>query len=108
MHKKSSDFKRFVIEELKNPKLAAAYLNEHYNYRGPNWKEHLLEAIKNVVSAQGFSKLSRQSGISRRTLYKAFSDRGNPTIETLFTLLDTIGVGIRFDAGSRKPTKRAA
>ncbi len=64
MNRKSSDFKKFVVEELADPKLAAAYLNEHYSYRGANWKKHLLEAFKNVMEAQGFSKLSRESGIS--------------------------------------------
>lgn len=46
--------------------------------------------------------LARQSGISSRTLYQAFSEEGNPKVETLLTLLDTIGVNIRFEAESRK------
>ena len=112
MSKRTSNFNDFLVEQLRDPKFAAAYLNEHYGYRGPNRKEHLLEAIKKVVEAQGFSKLSRESGISRRTLYKAFSKEGNPTVGTLFSLFDTIGVGIRFDSDtSRKKgvrSKRAA
>ena len=97
MAKKSADFKKFLIEKLKDPQLAAAYLNEHFRYQGPDRKEHLLLGIKNVIEAQGFTVLSRKSGISRRTLYKAFSETGNPTVETLLTLLDTIGVSIRFE-----------
>src|SRR5258708_6543904 len=105
MSKRTSNFKNFVIDQLKDPIFAAAYLNEHYGFRGPGRKEHLLEAIKNVVEAQGFSKLARESGIPRRTLYKAFSKEGNPTVETLLTLFDTIGVSIRFD--TEKTKKRA-
>lgn len=102
MAKKLVEFKKFLIEELKDPKLAVAYLNEHFRYRGPDRKKHLLLGIKNVVEAQGFTALARQSGISRRTLYQAFSEEGNPTVETLLTLLDTIGINIRFEAESRK------
>ena len=112
MVKKSVDFKDFLLEQLKDPQFAAAYLNEHYRNRGPKRRAHLFEAFKNVVQAQGVTELSRRSGISRRTLYKAFSETGNPTVETLFTLLETIGVGIHFDTdpGAKRKgmAKRAA
>jgi probable addiction module antidote protein len=110
MSKRTSSFKNFLADELKDPKFAAAYLNEHYGYRGPDRKDHLLEAIKNVVEAQGFSKLARESGIPRRTLYKAFSKEGNPTVETLLTLFDAIGVSIRFDIekAKKKPVRKRA
>ncbi|MHB8483196.1 MAG: helix-turn-helix domain-containing transcriptional regulator [Nitrospiria bacterium] len=97
MARKSIDFKKFLIEKLKDPRLAVAYLNEHFRYQGSDRQKHLLLGIKNVIEAQGFTVLSRKSGISRRTLYKAFSETGNPTVETLFALLDTIGVSIRFE-----------
>ena len=65
MSKRSSNFNEFLIVQLKDPKFAAAYLNEHYGYQGPNRKEYFLAAIKNVVEAQGFSKglgaISRQA-----------------------------------------------
>ncbi|MBI1820322.1 MAG: helix-turn-helix domain-containing protein [Nitrospirae bacterium] len=51
--------------------------------------------------------MSRKSGISRRILYKAFSETGNPTVETLLTLLDTIGVSIRFKTENFKNRKKS-
>jgi len=107
MAKKSVDFKSFLLQELKDPNLAVAYLNEHFQYRGPDRRKHLLLGIKNVVEAQGFTALSRQSGISRRTLYQAFSEKGNPTIGTLLALFDTIGVSIRFEAEDGKKRKKS-
>jgi len=107
MAKRSVDFKKVLLEQLKDPNLAVAYLNEHFRYRGPDRKRHLLLGIKNVVEAQGFTALSRQSGISRRTLYQAFSEKGNPTIETLLALLDTIGVRIRLEAENGKKRKKS-
>jgi probable addiction module antidote protein len=99
---KSRWFEKFLLEELRDPKLAAAYLNEHFTYRGPKRQELLLQAIKDVVQAQGFTKLARQSGLSRRTLYKAFSRDGNPTVETLLGLLDAVGIAIQFESTPRQ------
>lgn len=107
MAKKSVDFKNFLIDKLKDPQLAVAYLNEHFRYQGPDRKKHLLLGIKNVIEAQGFTVLSRKSGISRRTLYKAFSETGNPTVETLLTLLDTIGMSIRFETEKLKNKRKS-
>jgi probable addiction module antidote protein len=107
MSKKSVDFKKFLIDKLKDPQLAVSYLNEHFRYQGPDRKKHLLLGIKNVIEAQGFSVLSRKSGISRRTLYKAFSETGNPTVETLLTLLDSIGMSIRFETEKFKNKRKS-
>jgi probable addiction module antidote protein len=107
MSKKSVDFKKFLIDILKDPQLAVSYLNEHFRYQGPDRKKHLLLGIKNVIEAQGFSVLSRKSGISRRTLYKAFSETGNPTVETLLTLLDSIGMSIRFETEKFKNKRKS-
>lgn len=40
MSKRTSNFNDFLVEQLRDSKFAAAYLNEHYGYRGPNRKEH--------------------------------------------------------------------
>lgn len=90
------DFDELVIQDLKNPKFAAAYLNEHLSYRGPKARELLLDALQNIAKARGYSALSRKSGISRRALYYAFSKAGNPTMDTFFSLLESIGVRIQF------------
>ncbi len=96
--KKLHDFDDLVLQELKDPKFAAAYLNDHLSYKGPKARELLLQALQNIAKARGYSELSRRSGISRRALYYAFSKAGNPTIDTFFALLDSIGVAIQFNA----------
>ncbi|MEZ5846487.1 MAG: hypothetical protein R3C70_07035 [Geminicoccaceae bacterium] len=37
------------------------------------------------------SSIARQAGISRETLYKAFSEGGNPTLGTLQSVLASLG-----------------
>ncbi|HLG19855.1 MAG TPA: addiction module antidote protein [Bdellovibrionota bacterium] len=98
---KLRDFNDLVTEELRDPKFAAAYLNEHLAYEGPKARQLLLQALQNIAKAQGLSALSKQSGISRRTLYYAFSKAGNPTLDTFFALLKSIGVGIQFNSLGR-------
>jgi probable addiction module antidote protein len=38
------------------------------------------------------SALARETGISREALYRAFSDSGNPTLDTLLRVMKVFGV----------------
>jgi probable addiction module antidote protein len=38
------------------------------------------------------SALARETGISREALYRAFSDSGNPTLDTLLRVMKAFGV----------------
>jgi probable addiction module antidote protein len=104
MKKKSRSFRTYLREKLKDPVFAAAYLNEHATYEGPRKMFYLLDAIREVGRAHGLTRVSRRAGVSRRTLYKAFSEKGNPSLETVLAVLKTVGVAIRFDARKQKTT----
>ena len=41
------------------------------------------EAFKTVARARGMTALATETGLSRETLYKAFGENGNPTLDTL-------------------------
>ena len=38
------------------------------------------------------SQVDKQAGIQRETLYRAFSEQGNPTFETLSSVLGALGM----------------
>jgi probable addiction module antidote protein len=38
------------------------------------------------------SKVAKDAGIQRETLYRAFSEQGNPTFETLSSVLRALGM----------------
>ena len=38
------------------------------------------------------SQVAKQAGIQRETLYRAFSEQGNPTFETLSSVLGALGM----------------
>jgi probable addiction module antidote protein len=102
------DFKETLLKQLTNPAVASAYLNEHIQFRGPDASEHLLDAIRNVLRAQGIDQVAKKSGLSRRTLYHAVSKKGNPSVDLFFKILDQLHVNIQFVAQVPQKTKKTS
>ena len=52
-------------------------------------------ALHDVVEARGenITKLAKESGITRQTLYNALSKGGNPTFATINQVLEALGLG---------------
>ena len=66
---------------LKTQKDIVAYLNAALEDGEP---AVLLEALRNVAMARGgMAALARAAGVSRESLYRTLSRRGNPKIETV-------------------------
>lgn len=52
-----------------------------------------LLALRNVVLAYGgLSAVAADAGISRESLYRTLSPKGNPTLKTLLAVLKTLGM----------------
>ena len=49
-------------------------------------------ALGTVARARGASEMARAAGISRASLYSALSADGNPTLRTVLSLLDQLGI----------------
>lgn len=101
------DHEEFLLKQLKSPKYAAAYLDECIAESGADNLDQVLDAFRLVAKASGVSRLAQISGISRRTLYKAFSEGGNPTAETLFGMLNAIGLTLTVKQRPELIRKRA-
>ena len=43
-------------------------------------------ALGNVARARGMTGLSKETGVAREALYKAFGKDGNPTLDTLLAV----------------------
>ena len=78
-----------AAEALNTPADIAAYLDAYLEDGTP---EELLRALNTIARSRGMSELARQTGISREALYRAFSDNGNPTLDTLLRVLKALGV----------------
>ncbi|WP_293980065.1 addiction module antidote protein [Sphingobium sp.] len=43
------------------------------------------------------TQLANETGIKRQALYRAFSDKGNPTLETVLKVLPALGLRMRVE-----------
>jgi probable addiction module antidote protein len=75
---------------LKTPEDVAGYLNAALD---DGDEAVLLLAIRNAAEAiGGMSELARRSGLSRESLYRMLSSRGNPRLSSLRAILRAFGV----------------
>ena len=90
--RKTRSFREIRTERLANPEVAAAYLSATQK----NSPENFLSALKQVAQARKMATVARDSGVQRETLYRSFSEQGNPTWGTLVSVLSAVGVGVDF------------
>ena len=59
----------------------------------------LLVALRRIAEARGgFSKIARDAGIKRESLYRALSKRGNPRLSTLLAVMQAVGLKLTVQA----------
>jgi probable addiction module antidote protein len=79
-----------TVDYLKTQKDIIAYLNAALEDGEPTV---LLEALRNVAQARGgMAALAKSAGVSRESLYRSLSSRGNPKIDTVMELLRALGL----------------
>ena len=54
--------------------------------------EYLKVALGDIVKAYGVGYISKQTGISRQTIYKMLSEKESPTHKNLVAILDALGL----------------
>jgi probable addiction module antidote protein len=85
----ASDYSTQLLEDLKDPAEAVAYM-EAAILEGD--RDGLLMALRQVAAANGgMASIAEQTGLSRKSLYRAFSKRGNPMASTLSSVLVATG-----------------
>lgn len=57
-----------------------------------NDPKHIARALGDVARSKGMSEIARTSGLGRQALYAALSETGNPTLETLTSVLGALGL----------------
>lgn len=83
-----------AAEYLDSPEAIAAYLAAAFE----DGDQALMRAaLSDVARARGMLALERETGLKRETLYKAFGEKGNPTLDTLFRVLKAFGVRLSIE-----------
>ena len=85
----SRDYEAYLIERLKNPKNAAAYLQAALE--DTEMPEVFLLALRHVAEAHGMAKVAKSAKLNRESLYRMLSKKGNPELGSLYALLNTLG-----------------
>lgn len=55
---------------------------------------YIAKALGVVARAEGMSNVAKQTGLSREQLYRSFSEDGNPTLKTILTVMQALGLSI--------------
>lgn len=89
--KRLVDYQEQFLLKLQDEEFAAAYLNEALTDEDPRM---FLLALKNVIEAQqeDISALAEESSLTRMSLYRILSPKGNPKLTSIVSLLSAVGL----------------
>ena len=80
---------------LQNDAEAAAYLEAAIDERDPSG---LMIALRRLAEARGgIATIAARTGLSRETLYRTLSERGNPRLSSLNSVLTALGLKVAFE-----------
>jgi len=90
MTKKVTTYQEDLIEALKDPREAAAYLNAAMEEGD---RALFLLALRNVAEAHGgMASVAEKANLNRENLYRMLSRKGNPEIKSVVNLLHSMGL----------------
>lgn len=88
----SRDYEESLFEDLAHPQEAADYLSACLE-EGP---DVFLLGVRDVAQAQGgIGKLADDTELARQALYRMLSEDGNPTLTSITTVLDALGIHLQ-------------
>ena len=78
-----------AADYLDNDAVISEYLNAALEDENPNV---FLQAIADVAKARGMTKLAKDTGLGRESLYKALAPGAKPRYDTIIKLVRALGV----------------
>ncbi|MDR2923127.1 MAG: putative addiction module antidote protein [Treponema sp.] len=59
--------------------------------------QFLFEMLGSLTRAKGMSQVARELGVTREGLYKSLSPDGHPSFETVFKLMNLLGLRLKME-----------
>ncbi|MEQ1929256.1 MAG: addiction module antidote protein [Parvularculaceae bacterium] len=84
-----------AAEYLDTPEKIAAYIEAILDEDGDD-PAFIRKALNVAARAKGMSEVARAANMDRASLYKALSEEGNPSMETVLKVVKALGIKIRF------------
>ena len=100
-----------AAEILNSDERIAAYLEEAFESGDPAL---VASAIGDVARSRNIAAIAKDAGLTRETIYRAFSAGGNPTLATVTAVVKSLGFQLSIkpcppdvQAGKLQPMERA-
>lgn len=84
----------YLTTSLTDPAEAAAYLDAAI---GMEDTPALLLALRQVVKAHGMAEVARRADVGDKTLFRALSETGNSTLDTVTKVLHAMGLRLSIE-----------
>ena len=96
---RSRSYKETLLQRLRDPEEAAAYLDAALEEGD---KDVFLLALRDVAEARlgGIGELAQQAGLNRESLYRTLSEQGDPKLASL-ELLHALGLRLSVEVDPR-------
>lgn len=101
MARKMKKYEDDLFERLKDQDYAVEYLNAVLEDAGDDQQERFLMALKDIAKAHGVANVASESAVTREALYRILSDKGNPELATLLSVLSALGLKIRISTDKK-------
>ena len=89
--KKTRTVRFDLAEQLRTPREMAAYLDA-WLAEAPDDAAGIARALGDIARAKGMAQVARDAGLSRESLYKALSAKGNPSFATVLRVARAMGM----------------
>jgi probable addiction module antidote protein len=89
-----------AAEHLKTDEDMAAYLEAALEEGDTSL---IAAALGDIARAKGMSRVAKQAGLGRESLYKALSPDGNPEFSTILNVVRALGLQLHVSSGKIKP-----
>lgn len=109
-YKAGIPYDEWEIKQLRsNPDLGVEYLKVALeSLNNPDERGGSLLMLRSIAEAYGgLGAIAAKAGISRESLYRSLSPKGNPTLKTLVAVLNTMGLSLSVVPKPKPARKRA-
>ena len=86
-----------VADYLRTPEDVAAYLDAWLE-EAPDDAAGIARAFGDIARAKGMGQVAKAAGVSRESLYRALSAKGNPSLATILKVTKALGVKLHVQA----------
>ena len=80
-----------VADHLQSLEEMAAYLDAWLD-EFPDDVSGIARAVGDIARAKGMTKVAKDAGLSRESLYRSLSQEGNPSFSTILRVLRAVGL----------------